>query len=146
MDGADDFMVAMSYLQTIKNEIPASKILFSFNRFNEHEYTSHEEQFSSFFDKTKEIKKNFNIDLTDESNYYLLKDSRAIKISRAKRVTLKSLCDEDVDAITLTQRAEQDRERRLELTRHRSLILSAQNFYNGYIINMMSKIRKKFEK
>lgn len=146
MDGSDDMQVAMAYLQTIRNDIPSDRIMFSFNRFNDHEYTSHFEQFSSFFDKKSEIKKNFGIDLSNEDNYYVLKDSRAIKLSRAKKCTLKSLVDADVDAITSEQRAEKDRDKRLELTRERSLIMSSQNFYNDYVIPMIEKIVKKMQK
>jgi len=145
MDGADDFSVAMAYMNTIKNEINSENILFSFNRFNEHEYTSPQEQFSSFFDKKDEILKNFQIDLIDESNYYILKDSRAIKLARSNKVTLKSLVDIDVDEITKKQRATKDKTERMELTKQRSLILSAQNFYNEYVINMIQKITNKLE-
>lgn len=146
MDGSDDMLVAMSFLQTIRDVITPDRIMFSFNRFNEHEYTSHQEQFSSFFEKKNEIKKNFGIDLSNEDNYYILKDSRAIKLSRAKKCTLKSLVDIDVDVITQAQRAEKDRDKRLELTRERSLILSSQNFYNDYVIPMIEKIAKKLQK
>jgi len=145
MDGADDFSVAMAYLSTIKNEINSNSIIFSFNRFNEHEYTSAQEQFSSFFNKRDEILNNFKIDLNDESNYYILKDSRAIKLARANKVTLKSLVDYDVDAITQKQRSTKDKNRRMELTKQRSLILSAQNFYNEYVISMIQKITNKLE-
>ncbi len=145
MDGSDDFSVAMAYLNTIKNEINPKNIIFSFNRFNEHEYTSAQEQFSSFFDKKDEMLSDFKIDLNDESNYYILKDSRAIKLARANKVTLKSLVDANVDAITKEQRATKDKNKRMELTKKRSLILSAQNFYNEYIINMMQKITNKLE-
>jgi hypothetical protein len=145
MDGSDDFSVAMAYLNTIKNEIVPKNILFSFNRFNDHEYTSHEEQFSSFFDKKNEIKDNFNIDLDNESNYYILKDSRAIKLARANKITLKSLVIADVDAITKKQRATKDKKERIELTKQRSLILSAQNFHNEYVIDMLQKITDKLE-
>lgn len=145
MDGSDDFAVAMSYLQTVQNTISPEKIIFSFNRFNNYEYTNPQEQFSSFFEKTKEVRKNFSIDLNDENNYYVLKDSRAIKLARAQKITLKSLVDSDVEAITVAQRAEIDRDKRLELTKQRSLILSAQNFYNEYAIDMMQKIVKKIE-
>ena len=143
MDGSDDFSVAMSYLNTIYNDI--SNILFSFNRFNEHEYTSSQEQFSSFFERKDEILQNFGIDLNDEANYYILKDSRAIKLARANKVTLKSLVDADIDVITKNQRNEKDRKKRLELTKERSLVLSAQNFFNDYVIQMMQKIQKKLE-
>jgi len=145
MDGADDFSVAMAYLNTIENEVDSSNILFSFNRYNEHEYTSAQEQFSSFFDKKDEILSNFKIDLDDEANYYILKDSRAIKLARASKVTLKSLVDLDVDAITKKQRATKDRVKRLELTRKRSLVLSSQKFYNEYVIDMLQKITNKLE-
>jgi hypothetical protein len=145
MDGADDFSVAMAYMSTIKNEINSKNILCSFNRFNEREYTSAQEQFSSFFDKRDEILNNFKIDLNDESNYYILKDSRAIKLARANKVTLKSLVDYDVDAITQKQRSTKDKNKRMELTKQRSLILSAQNFYNEYVISMIQKITNKLE-
>lgn len=146
VDGSDDMQVGMAYLQTIRDVIPSNRIMFSFNRFNDHEYTSHQEQFSSFFDKKSEIKKNFGIDLANEDNYYVLKDSRAIKLSRAKKCTLKSLVDIDVDVITQAQRSEKDRDKRLELTRERSLIISSQNFYNDYVIPMIEKIAKKLQK
>ena len=145
MDGADDFSVAMAYMNTIKNEINSKNILFSFNRFNEHEYTSPQEQFSSFFDKTDEILNNFKIDLNDDSNFYVLKDSRAIKLARANKITLKSLVETDVDAITKKQRSTQDKVKRMELTKQRSLILSSQNFYNEYVISMIQKITNKLE-
>ena len=145
MDGADDFNVAMGYLNTIQNEINPNNIMFSFNRFNNHEYKSHQEQFSSFFDKKTEIKDNFKIDLDDESNYFVLKDSRAIKLARANKVSLKSLVDRDVNAVTKDQRSTKDKVKRLELTKERSLILSAQAFYNYFVINMMQKITNKLE-
>lgn len=145
MDGVDDFLVAMSYLETIKDEIDAQKVMFSFNRYNENEYSEHQEQFNSFFNKKSEIKKNFGIDLIDE-NYYVLKDSRAIKISREKGITLKSLVDTNIEALTKQQRAETDRDKRLELTKERSLVLSAQNFYKEYVTQMLEKILKKLQK
>ncbi len=145
MDGADDFNVAMGYLNTIQNEINPKNIMFSFNRYNNHEYRSYEEQFSSFFNRKIEIKENFQIDLDDESNYFVLKDSRAIKLSRANKVTLKSLVDRDVDVVTKEQRSTKDKVKRLKLTRERSLILSAQNLYNEYVIDMMQKITNKLE-
>ncbi len=145
MDGSDDFSVAMAYLNTIKNEVDSNNILFSFNRFNEYEYTSPQEQFSSFFDKKDEILSNFKIDLNDEFNYYILKDSRAIKLARASKVTLKSLVDTDVDVITKKQRATKNKIERMELTKQRSLVLSAQNFYNEYVISMLQIITKKLE-
>ena len=143
MDGADDFAVAMSYLETIQGEIPPEKIIFSFNRFNEHEYTSPQEQFSSFFDKKEEIQKALGIDLNDENNYYVLKDSRAVKVARAKKLTLKSLVDSDVAEITARQHSCENRDEKKEIAKQRSLILSAQNFFNNYIIGMMEKIEKK---
>jgi len=147
MDGSDDFTVAMSYLNTIKDDIHPNKIMFSFNRFNEHEYSSYLEQFNSFFTRAEEIKKTFSIDLTNhEDNYYVLKDSRAVKIARQKQITLKSLIDLDIDEITKKQRATKDKTKRMELTKQRSLILSAQNFYNEYVINMIQKITQKLEK
>ncbi len=145
MDGSDDFSVAMAYLNSIQHEINASNIMFSFNRYNDHEYPSAQEQFSSFFDKKDEILSNFEIDLNDESNYYILKDSRAIKLARANKITLKSLVDADSDAITKEQRATKDKVKRMELTKQRSLILSAQNFYNVYVIDMIQRITQKLE-
>ena len=144
MDGSDDAEVAFNYLNTIKKEIDLSKkVMFSFNRFNEHEYTSPQEQFSSFFNKKKNILEEFKIDLDNEDNYYIIKDSRAIKIARNQKVTLKSLIDQDVVELTKNQRTTKDKKERLELTKKRSLVNSAQNLYNEYISVMMQKIMKK---
>lgn len=146
MDGADDFQVAINYLATIQSQIDLQKVIFSFNRFNNHEYSSPQEQFSSFFSKKERVKELFNIDLDDESNYYIVKDSRAVKIAREKGVTLKSLIDADVQAITQEQRSTTDNDKRMELTKQRSLILNAQNLFNDYLSTMLEKIQSKMKK
>lgn len=55
MDGRDDFLVALDYLQTIKGYI-SSKIIFSFNRYNDHEY---DKQFDNFFRMKNQSNKSF---------------------------------------------------------------------------------------
>jgi len=145
MDGADDFQVAVNYLGAIQEQIDLKKVIFSFNRFNNYEYTTPQEQFSSFFSKAKKIKELFGIDIEDENNYYVIKDSRAIKNAREKGVTLKSLIDTDVEAITLEQRSTDDKAKRLELTKERSLVLNAQNLFNDYLSLMLEKIQNKIK-
>jgi len=146
VDGADDARVSLSYLSTIQDDIDMSKVIFSFNRYNDAEYTNHEEQFDSFFEKKQEIKDNLNIDLDDDSNYFVMKDSRAIKLARKNHVTLKSLIDTDVDEITKQQRSKDiTKKERMKLTKKRSLVLNAQNLYKNYIENMMNKIINKLE-
>jgi len=146
MDGADDFLVAMDYLESIKDDIEPNKIMFGFNRFNDSEYESIEEQFDSFFDNVKIIKKKYGIDLANENNYYVLKDSRAIKKARKIGVTVKSIATQNLSELTTKQRAEKDKDKRMELTKQRSLVLNAQNFQKDYIVPMISKISKKLNK
>lgn len=143
MDGNDDFIVAMNYLATIKDEISPEKIMLSFNRFNEHEYSTIEEQFESFFLNKEHLLNQFGLDLDDESTYFILKDSRAVKRARKSGVTIRSLAEEDLEAITKQQRAEEDSEKRLELGKQRSLINTAQLFEKNYIFPMMEKISRK---
>ena len=145
MDGKDDFAVAMSYLQTIKKEITPEKLLFSFNRFNEYEYPRIEEQFTSFFNKKVEILNSFGIDLNDEDNYYVLKDSRAVKQARERNITLKSLVKENIEEIEKKREEAQTRELKNSFTRYRSLVIQAQAFHDDYVIPMMQKIIKKLE-
>ncbi len=145
MDGRDDFLVALDYLETIKGQIPAKKIMFSFNRYNDHEYDNVKEQFDNFFINGDQIKKDFSIDLENEKNYYVLKDSKAVKNARRLGVTVRSLVEKDVQDITQRQRAETDAEKRLELTKERSLVLNAQKFYNDFIIPMIEKIGSKLK-
>lgn len=143
MDGADDFSVAMDYLESIKDDILPEKIMFGFNRYNDNEYQNVEEQFDSFFDNKKVIKKDYGIDLDNKDNYYILKDSRAVKNARKKGVTLKSLAEKNVKDITAKQRSEKDNKKRMELTKERSLALNAQNFQKDYVLPMITKVVKK---
>jgi hypothetical protein len=143
MDGYDDFNTALNLLTTLDGVISSNKILFSFNRFNEHEYSTVKEQFDNFFNNQELIKNTFSIDLKDEQNYYILKDSRAIKYARNSGISIKELADMDLEEITKKQRAETNKDKRLELTKQKSLITQAQNFHNSYVIPMMEKINKK---
>ncbi len=143
MDGSDDYKVAVDYLSTIKDDIDLNKVLFSFNRFNDHEYPKVEDQFSSFFEKQLQLKKAFGIDLNE--NFYVIKDSRSIKESRKMGITLKSLIDEDIQALTQAQRSCEDDEERMKLTKRRGLVLNSQNLYRDYISKMLEKIQAKIE-
>jgi hypothetical protein len=75
----------------------------------------------------------------------VIKDSRAVKIAREKGVTLKSLIDTDVQAITQEQRSTDCKVKRLELTKQRSLVLNAQNLFNDYLSIMLDKIQNKIK-
>lgn len=143
MDGEDDYQVAFSFLESIKNELPdlQNRVLFSFNRYNPNEYDSVSEQFDSFFDAQSDIKKAYGIDLA--KNYFTIKDSRSIKYSRKTGVTLRSLVEEDIDELTARQRAETDAEKRKVLTKKRALVLNAQNLYRDYIVPAMTKVTSK---
>lgn len=145
MDGADDFNVAVKFLENIKDEINPKKIIFGFNRFNNFEYSDPKEQFDTFFNNAALLKKEYGVDLKNEDNWFVIKDSKAIKKARSMGVTLKSLIDMDVEAITTAQRAEADDMKRLELTKKRGLILNAQNLYREFINPMMIKIADKLE-
>ena len=143
MDGKDDFNVAVKFLEALKDTVVSDKFMFAFSRFNNHEYATIKEQFDIFFDNTAAIKKKYSIDLKDESTYFAIQDSRAIKRANRLGVTLKSLADRDIEEATKMQRAEKDKEKRLELTRERSVINSAQKFELDFIMPMMEKIMKK---
>lgn len=145
MDGKDDATVGLTMLNSIKNDIDTNKVIFSFNRYNDAEYSKVEDQFDSWFDKTKEIKEAFGIDLQDEKNWYVIKDARSIKQARKRGITFKSLVDEDIESITKEQRACKDKQKRLKLTEYRSLVNNAQNLYNDYISVMLQKIQHKLQ-
>jgi hypothetical protein len=145
-DGEDDFRVAMKFLANIKDEIPASKIMFGLNRFSK-EYDSPQEQFDSFFDNQDLLKKEFKIDLSDENNWFAIKDSKSIKKARKRGIVFKSLVDVDIQELTKRQRAAiDDDELRDELTAEKFLIGNAQEVYADYIEPMLIKIVKKMEK
>ncbi len=145
MDGHDDFLITMNYLASWNSIIPSHKIMFSFNCYNEHEYSNIEEQFESFFLNRDIILQEYGIDLNDESNYFVLKDSRAVKKARKEGRTFHSFANEDLGAITNQQRSELDNSKRLELGKKRSLINSSQLFEKNYIFPMMEKINKKIK-
>lgn len=145
MDGEDDFRVAAKFLVNIKAEIPASKIMFGFNRFSK-EYDTPQEQFDSFFDNKELLKKEFDIDLDDENNWFVIKDSKSIKKARKRGLVFKSLVDVDIQELTKRQRAAiDDDELRNELTAEKFLITNAQVVYADYIEPMLLKIAKKME-
>lgn len=145
MDGSDDFVVADKFIQNIIEEIPADKIMFSFNRYNNFEYESVEEQFDAFFKNIATLKKRYGIDLKDEGNWFAIKDSKAIKRARSEGVPLRALVDADLAAITTEQRAEKDEDKRLILTKKRGLINNAQNLYRDFIEPALTKIAAKLE-
>jgi len=146
MDGADDFNVAIKFLLNIKGLIDTKKIIIAFNRFDPIENDNNPaEQFETFFNNKEVLKKEFDIDLEDDSNFFVIKNSKAIKKARGRGITLKSLIDTDINEITKRQRAEKDSKKRLELTKQRGLIINAQNLYRDYIEPMMLKISKKLE-
>lgn len=145
MDGNDDYLVAMSYLATIKDYVDLNKVIFSFNRYNEAEYRDVKTQFSSFFEKTSAIKKNFGIDLNNEKNWYVIKDALSVKEARKQGISLKSLIDIDIDEIIIKQRAAEDSETRSLYTKQRLLAINAKNLYRDYISPMLEKIQAKIE-
>jgi len=146
MDGSEDFNVALKFLTNIKGLIDPSKILMAFNRFDPVEYDNNPaEQFETFFKNKKILKEKFEIDLDDENSYFVIKNSKAIKKSRAQGKVLKSLVDKDVKEITDRQRAEKDTVKRLIITKERGLIQNAHNLYSEYIEPMMIKITHKLE-
>jgi hypothetical protein len=147
MDGRDDFNVAMNFVKTLKDNqfLPMDKIMFSFNRFNNHEYSTPEDQYDNFFDNAKVLKDKYQIDLNDHGRYYVLQDSYSIKRANRLGVTIRSLADTDMENLTKKQRSEKDSAKRLELTKMRSLVSNAKNFERDYIVPMMHKITAKLE-
>ncbi|MGB3751945.1 MAG: hypothetical protein WA945_10285 [Arcobacteraceae bacterium] len=146
MDGADDFNVAYKFLTNIKGLVDPTKIIIAFNRFDPIEYNNDiSEQFETFFNNKKLLKDKFGIDLDDENSYFVIKNSKAIKKSRAMGIVLKSLIDQDIKEITDRQRAEKDGAKRLIITKERGLVQNAHNLYSEYISPMLEKIAIKLE-
>lgn len=144
MDGKDDFVVAMNFLKTLQNEnVDPSKIIFAFGRYNVHEYNTVADQFDIFFDNKELILNNFGIDIENEENYFVIADNLAVKKASRKGIVLREIADNDLDAIIKEQRAERDAEKRLEITKARSLVNNAQIFEEKYIAPAMKKIGLK---
>lgn len=143
MDGNDDFVVAMNYLESIKDFFPSHKIMFSFNRFNEYEYSHAEEQFDSFFLNSETINNQYGIDLSDEKNYFVLKDSKAVKRARKLGVTLRSLAEEDLKEVSSKQEKATTKDEIKDFARQKSAIIAAQVFEQNYVKPMISKILEK---
>lgn len=142
MDGKDDFQVAMKFLIATEGVIPPEKIMFAFSRYNNHEYSTVAEQFDVFFDNKGPLKKKFGIELNDQ-NYFAIQDSRAVKRANRLGTTVRNLASEDIEDLTRRQRAEKDEDKRMELTRLRSIAKAAQNFERDFVTPMMEKISKK---
>lgn len=144
-DGSEDFNLAVKFLENIKDDFPAEKIIFGFNRYNK-EYDSPQEQFDTFFKNKSVIKKEFGIDLDNEDNWFVIEDSKAIKKARSMGIPFKSLVDEDIDELTKQQRAElEDDDKRMIFTKRKGLVQNAQKLYKNCIVQMMEKIVKKLE-
>jgi len=142
MDGLDDFIVADKFLANIYKEINTSKVLFSFNRYNNKEY-SIKEQFSSFFDNEDLLIDDYNIDLN--SSYYVIPDRKSIKYARSQGISVRELIDTDDNELKELQRNAKNKEERLHYSKLRNVVINAKNLYSDYLVNMISMISKKME-
>ena len=148
MDGSDDFNVAMDFLESIKEHVDLrGKVIFAFNRFNEHEYNDVKSQFEQFFTNAEIIDKKYGVDLTNEDNYFAIKDSLAIKYARRNKMTLKELCDKDLDDLTIQieNLSLDDDEQLMLLIKQKNIIKNALNLQKNYILPAIQKIIKKLE-
>ena len=145
MDGSDDFNVAMDFLESLKEHVDLKdKVIFAFNRFNEHEYSDVKSQFEQFFTNSEIILKKYGVDLTNENNYFAIKDSLAIKYARRNNITLKELCDKDL--IQLSNQIDNlsvDDENLMQLIKQKNIIKNALNLQKNYILPAINKIIKK---
>lgn len=148
MDGSDDFNVAMDFFESIKEHVDLrDKVIFAFNRFNEHEYTDVKSQFEQFFTNSEIIHKKYGVDLKNEDNYFPIKDSLAIKYARRNKMTLKELCDKDLDALStqIDNLSLDDDEQLMLLIKQKNIIKNALNLQKNYILPAIQKIIKKLE-
>lgn len=148
MDGSDDFNVAMDFLESIKEHVDLrGKVIFAFNRFNEHEYTDVKSQFEQFFTNAEIIHKKYGVDLKNEDNYFAIKDSLAIKYSRRNKMTLKELCDKDLDDLTIQidNLSLDEDEQLMLLIKQKNIIKNALNLQKNYILPAIQKIIKKLQ-
>lgn len=144
MDGADDFLTALDLLTNLKEQVEYKKVIFALSRWNNHEYAI-EAQFDTFFNNQKRIKKDFGIDINDEDNWYVLKDSRSIKYARSNKITLKSLVEKDANVLKNMMTTEADKDKRAPITALRNIVLQSQIYWNEFIIPAISKIEKKLQ-
>lgn len=142
MDGDEDFEVAMKFLEALKGSVSPEKFIFAFSRYNDGEYTDIAEQYDIFFDNVQPLKEEYGIELKEE-NYFVIKDSRAIKKAKRQKKLVRELADEDIVDLTKRQRSEKDPGKRDNLSKLRTAALTAQNFERDFIIPMMKKIAKK---
>jgi hypothetical protein len=148
MDGSDDFNVAMDFLESIKDHVDLeNKVIFVFNRFNEYEYSSVENQFDQFFDNAKIIQKKYKVDLCNESNYFAIKDSLAIKYARRNAITIKELCDTNLDSINqkIDEITNEQDDELMKLIKKRNIVKSALNLQKNYILPAIQKIINKLK-
>lgn len=148
MDGSDDFNVAMDFLESLKENVNLrGKVIFAFNRFNEHEYTDVKSQFEQFFTNAEIIHKKYGVDLKNEDNYFAIKDSLAIKYARRNKMTLKELCDKDLDVLStqIDNLSLDDDEQLMSLIKQKNIIKNALNLQKNYILPAIQKIIKKLE-
>ena len=148
MDGSDDFNVAMDFLESIKDHVDLeNKVIFVFNRFNEYEYSSVQNQFDQFFDNAKIIQKKYKVDLTNESNYFAIKDSLPVKYARRNAITIKALCDANLDSINqkIDEITNEQDEELMQLIKKRNIVKSALLLQKNYILPGIEKIINKLK-
>lgn len=90
--------------------------------------------------------KKYKVDLTNESNYFAIKDSLPIKYARRNAITIKELCDFDIDAINQKIdeiKNEQDDEL-MQLIK-RNIVKSALLLQKNYILPGIEKIINKLK-
>ena len=142
MDGGDDYDTAIKYLELMRDELDVKeKILFSFNRYNEPEYNTVEEQFDYFFESADAIKKRYGITLKDR--YYAIKDSYAFKKSRKLGISVKNLMNKDLEELTKQIAVEEDRDKMRTMIKEKSAIISARSFYKECLKGMISAITNR---
>lgn len=145
MDGKDDLMVALDLLENVKGYIPPHKIMFSLNRFIASEYDNVSDQFIAFHTLAPIIKEDFGLDLSDENNFYVLPESRAVRYASAEGMTIKALAETDAEALEAKIMDAKDDKKMMQLLKHQSNIYKAQLFHNEHIIPAMEKITAKLE-
>ncbi len=120
--------------------------MIAFSRHNEHEYSDIPDQFRIFFKNKVILKKEYGIDLDDESIYFALKDSKAVKKADEDCRPLRSYLQLDIEELTQRQRSTDidDKERKI-LTRERTDYYVAKSFETDYIKPMLLKIEAKLK-
>ena len=85
--------------------------------------------------------------MSNESNYFAIKDSLPIKYARRNAITIKELCDTNLDAINqkIDEITNEQDDELMQLIKKRNIVKSALLLQKNYILPGIEKIINKLK-